>query len=81
MNFLKKVKLFITHNDELTEFLESQKEAKELQRIEERRNNLHLCFAHKQRYVDHYHSEDDCQYCQLEKQNLQLINELEGQQC
>lgn len=80
MKFVQRIILFLTHGEQLDEFIKAQKEAKERQRLDEIKDNLNLCFRHQQRSMGTYHSEHNCHYCELENQNIKLISELEGKQ-
>tara|TARA_R110000822_G_scaffold289060_1_gene410334 strand:+ start:230 stop:460 length:231 start_codon:yes stop_codon:yes gene_type:complete len=75
INFIKKIKLVFTYNNELEDLLKSQRIQKLEKEREAKRYNLHLCFDHKQESQQSHYSKNNCDYCKVLKKLGEQNNE------
>lgn len=71
---IKKLILLFKYGKELEEVLREKQEEKLRLERESKKDNLKLCFKHKQESKRSHYSEDNCDYCKL----LKRIKELEN---
>lgn len=68
MVLLQKIKILFLYGPELEEIVNKLKKEKAEMLWESRKNNLNLCYKHRQEHNHSHYSEQNCDYCNLLKE-------------